>query len=447
MGGDAQRHTSQSRGRWAPSTARDIDWKSSYTRVSPASMSRRTSTSRPRQAAVSGRAVPDGALAQRQGLRGLSTVLPGPRHSLGYVVLAFDPMGARRADLLSRLLTVASRLGADEEHTYPGRQMILKGITHTRLQTWDSIRSLDYLASHPLVDPKAPGLDRSIGRRNHHDAARRGGRPACRGRALLRQHRERGLRELHPAGLDRRRRAGSHRVRPGGFRSLGPALSAGPEASARAGQRTRLLRDVLAELHHQRHRGVPQAPRLSIRLWATPSASRGTDRHCPTGFLTRCGSRSIPGSGVAQGRFPARDPRARARDRAGQYALRLRVRAASFGRFGERLPSRSSGSTPSASGPPIWQPCWESRSPVPRAGRQRSPLHPSATRGWRSWSSTRPRRYGCPPGCSCQRKRSQAAADHRARTVRPRRAVGGRRYPAGSRRRAARPARRPAWPG
>jgi dienelactone hydrolase len=46
-----------------------------------------------------------------------------------------------------------SRIGADEEHTRPGRQMLLKGDTSTRLQLWDSVRSLDYLASHPLVDP------------------------------------------------------------------------------------------------------------------------------------------------------------------------------------------------------------------------------------------------------------------------------------------------------
>jgi dienelactone hydrolase len=73
---------------------------------------------------------------------------------LGYIVLGFDPMGQGERTYYPGPVPSRSRLGADEEHTYPGRQMLLKGITSTRLQTWDSVRSLDYLASHSLVDPK-----------------------------------------------------------------------------------------------------------------------------------------------------------------------------------------------------------------------------------------------------------------------------------------------------
>ncbi len=73
---------------------------------------------------------------------------------LGYLVLGFDPMGQGERTYYPGPVPSRSRLGADEEHTFPGRQMLLKGITSTRLQTWDAVRSLDYLASHPLVDPK-----------------------------------------------------------------------------------------------------------------------------------------------------------------------------------------------------------------------------------------------------------------------------------------------------
>jgi len=63
---------------------------------------------------------------------------------LGYVVLAFDPMG--QGERATGLPT------ADDEHTVPGRQMLLIGETATGLQLWDAMRSLDVLESHPRVD-------------------------------------------------------------------------------------------------------------------------------------------------------------------------------------------------------------------------------------------------------------------------------------------------------
>jgi len=42
----------------------------------------------------------------------------------------------------------------DEEHTHPGKQLLLLGDSASRYQVWDAIRSLDYLAAHPMVDPK-----------------------------------------------------------------------------------------------------------------------------------------------------------------------------------------------------------------------------------------------------------------------------------------------------
>lgn len=73
---------------------------------------------------------------------------------LGYLVLGFDPMGQGERTYFPGPKPFLTRLDADEEHTRPGRQMLLKGHTSTRLQTWDAVRSLDVLAAHPLVDPK-----------------------------------------------------------------------------------------------------------------------------------------------------------------------------------------------------------------------------------------------------------------------------------------------------
>jgi cephalosporin-C deacetylase-like acetyl esterase len=73
---------------------------------------------------------------------------------LGFLVLGFDPMGQGER-IYYPGGQGASRLGsADDEHTYPGKQMLLTGDTSTRMQAWDAMRSLDYLAAHPLVDSK-----------------------------------------------------------------------------------------------------------------------------------------------------------------------------------------------------------------------------------------------------------------------------------------------------
>ncbi|MEW5976770.1 MAG: acetylxylan esterase [Acidobacteriota bacterium] len=72
---------------------------------------------------------------------------------LGFLVLAFDPMGQGERTYYPHPAGTRTRLpSADDEHTLPGKQMLLIGDTASQLQVWDAIRSLDYLGSHPLVD-------------------------------------------------------------------------------------------------------------------------------------------------------------------------------------------------------------------------------------------------------------------------------------------------------
>lgn len=74
---------------------------------------------------------------------------------LGFVVLGFDPMGQGERAYYPKEDGYMTRLDSvDEEHSRPGRQMLLLGDTATRLQLWDAVRALDVLASHPLVDPR-----------------------------------------------------------------------------------------------------------------------------------------------------------------------------------------------------------------------------------------------------------------------------------------------------
>ncbi len=77
---------------------------------------------------------------------------------LGFVVLAFDPMGqGERIQYPDSSGTHTRLKDVDSEHTVPGKQMLLYGDTATRFQLWDSIRSLDYLVSLPVVDANRVG--------------------------------------------------------------------------------------------------------------------------------------------------------------------------------------------------------------------------------------------------------------------------------------------------
>ena len=71
---------------------------------------------------------------------------------LGFIVLAFDPMGQGERIYYPGPAGQSWAGSPDREHTHAGRQMLLFGDTATRMQVWDAVRSLDYLAEHPLVD-------------------------------------------------------------------------------------------------------------------------------------------------------------------------------------------------------------------------------------------------------------------------------------------------------
>jgi dienelactone hydrolase len=72
---------------------------------------------------------------------------------LGFVVLAFDPMGqGERINYPDASGTRSLLPNPDAEHTTPGKQLLLFGDSCTRFQLWDAVRSLDYLLSLPMVD-------------------------------------------------------------------------------------------------------------------------------------------------------------------------------------------------------------------------------------------------------------------------------------------------------
>ncbi|MFO0881376.1 MAG: acetylxylan esterase [Gemmataceae bacterium] len=75
----------------------------------------------------------------------------------GIAVLAYDPIGQgeRRQLLTDKGLPVVA--GTTTEHTLVGVGALLVGAQTASYRIWDGIRSLDYLASRPEVDPKKLG--------------------------------------------------------------------------------------------------------------------------------------------------------------------------------------------------------------------------------------------------------------------------------------------------
>jgi len=68
---------------------------------------------------------------------------------LGYVVLAFDPIGQGE-----RTAPVTPPRSPTQDHSLVGHKMLLVGETVTGAMLWDAIRSLDVLAAHTQVDAR-----------------------------------------------------------------------------------------------------------------------------------------------------------------------------------------------------------------------------------------------------------------------------------------------------
>ena len=175
---------------------------------------------------------------------------------LGYVVLAFDPMGQGERIAYPSKSGSNTRLGSvDEEHSVPGKQLLLLGDTASRYQVWDAVRGLDYLASHRLVDP--------------HRLASTGQSGGATLTMLLGCVDERlsavlclpVIRRTSPAPISTRRgrpmmRSKIHRLRASRIRSMGPALSRCSKAFAGARERPRFFWYLFAAIPEQRPRGI-----------------------------------------------------------------------------------------------------------------------------------------------------------------------------------------------
>lgn len=75
----------------------------------------------------------------------------------GFAVLAFDPVGqGERIRYLDE--DGKPRMGPTKEHSYPGSQSFLAGISPATFFIWDGIRAVDYLLTRKEVDPERLGI-------------------------------------------------------------------------------------------------------------------------------------------------------------------------------------------------------------------------------------------------------------------------------------------------
>ncbi len=73
----------------------------------------------------------------------------------GFIVLAFDPIGqGERKDYQDFPLASSPT----KEHSYPGAQLFVAGVSPGSYFAWDGIRAIDYLVSRPEVDAARIGM-------------------------------------------------------------------------------------------------------------------------------------------------------------------------------------------------------------------------------------------------------------------------------------------------
>ena len=76
----------------------------------------------------------------------------------GFAVFAFDPIGQGERLQYFDEEKGRSQFGSTHEHSYPGAQMFINGISPARYMIWDGVRSVDYLLTRKEVDPDRIGI-------------------------------------------------------------------------------------------------------------------------------------------------------------------------------------------------------------------------------------------------------------------------------------------------